>query len=168
MRRLPCEGEMGVPARPDLQFWVVRPTLQSGQLLCLPGRVRLPQLEKCAGLPPVLPSEWLSAGEAVHPDVWRILNLRDGTRARLRQAAMSPGEVCRRDLGNRSAELVNMWCAVPCSEKEGRLCPEGFACMNGDCARLCNEDSPGSCRAGERCTRAFGPTGTFAICDMTE
>jgi hypothetical protein len=78
----------------------------------------------------------------------------------------SPGEECRHEVGFQwnEEEVVDMSCARPCSEKEGRLCPEGFICFNGYCARLCNEEIPGSCGAGERCARILTRTKKFAIC----
>ncbi len=78
-----------------------------------------------------------------------------------------PGEECRRDLGGVyqfREKVVNMWCALPCNDRKGRLCPEGFTCFNGDCARLCDEGIPGSCGAGEQCTRAFTQTETIGVC----
>jgi hypothetical protein len=72
-----------------------------------------------------------------------------------------PGEECVRQLGYQFGEkAVDMWCALPCSEKEGRLCPEGFHCYNGDCARVCNDEIPESCGAGKECRRVLTDTGT--------
>jgi len=80
-----------------------------------------------------------------------------------------PGEECQRELGYRwQSQVVKMWCASPCNEKEGRLCPAGWACLDTFCTRLCGEGSPETCPLGEQCTRTIGPEGHYSTCRMSE
>lgn len=77
------------------------------------------------------------------------------------------GEICRRVPSSRWTEdVVNMWCALPCNEREGRFCPAGFACVNGSCKRMCDEGDAGSCAPGERCNRLLAPERYFGVCSM--
>jgi len=80
------------------------------------------------------------------------------------------GQECRRTLGTRWQEqIVNMWCALPCDEKDAgsRTCPPGFTCFLDYCERLCNEDEPGACGPGEQCTRVLNPERLVTICRLS-
>jgi hypothetical protein len=77
----------------------------------------------------------------------------------------APGEECQRVPGRPwRAKVVDKWCAIPCSEEKGKLCPAGSACIDSYCARLCEEGAQGTCPPGERCARIFGPGEAFTAC----
>lgn len=80
------------------------------------------------------------------------------------------GEICKRVLGHRWREgVVKMWCALPCNEQEGRLCPTGLFCLDsGYCERTCDPNVPGSCPTGRRCSKVNGPAGSVMLCMISE
>ena len=76
------------------------------------------------------------------------------------------GEACRRELGHFRSKAVNMWCAIPCNEKDGGSCPAGSICWGNECSRPCDERDAGSCGPDEECTMTAAPGEVRWVCRM--